>query len=517
MISIILYGRNDQHGYQYHKRLALSLNNLAHLLSHVNDEIIFVDYNTPNDLPTLIESVQDILTEKAKLIIRILRVRPQVHQNYKHRTSRKVLEALARNTAIRRSNPVNPWILSTNPDMIFLPREHSTLSDIVAPLEKGFYTLPRFEIPEYLWDMSLDRLHPGKNIKFLQDHSVELHLHMSVHEKPFIGYENVGDFQLMNRNDIFHIGGFDENMQLGWHVDANLSKRMFCLHHEIKNLSGRLYGFHCNHIRDTNNDMHGKFHLENDWKKFVTEVTTPYTTSLKNWGLKEQTIEEIKLSQNKYFEVLLNLQKMMPAKSYEKKLNPTNFNLSTYDTFHTFPYLADHLATIPSHTKIVYLGFNDTLKKQLTSLLYYLHGTTFTCNDIINADIYIFDFGFDTDDKRDSITRKKLQKQVMKYFSAIIVLQKKHKKQNKLIGIHTSYTYFRYLFKMKVNMSDSGYNTNICYGYAELKKPALKRAHLFSRCKLWLQYCYVRYFFNGNDKIHEKILGSRLVRYFIKT
>ena len=59
MLSVILYGRNDSYGYNLHKRAAISLNCIAEMLSGEHDEIIFVDYNTPNDLPTFIEAIYD--------------------------------------------------------------------------------------------------------------------------------------------------------------------------------------------------------------------------------------------------------------------------------------------------------------------------------------------------------------------------------------------------------------------------------------------------------------------------
>jgi len=62
MISVILYGRNDSHGYNLHKRAAISLNCISEVLSQPDDEIIFTDYNTPNDLPTFIEAIYDTLT-----------------------------------------------------------------------------------------------------------------------------------------------------------------------------------------------------------------------------------------------------------------------------------------------------------------------------------------------------------------------------------------------------------------------------------------------------------------------
>ena len=49
MLSVVLYGRNDSHGYNLHKRAAISLNAIAELLTDPDDEILFVDYNTPDE------------------------------------------------------------------------------------------------------------------------------------------------------------------------------------------------------------------------------------------------------------------------------------------------------------------------------------------------------------------------------------------------------------------------------------------------------------------------------------
>ncbi len=76
MISIVLYGRNDSYGYNLHKRAALSLNCMAEVLTDENDEILFVDYNTPDDFPTFPEAICDTLTDRAKRLLRIIRIRP---------------------------------------------------------------------------------------------------------------------------------------------------------------------------------------------------------------------------------------------------------------------------------------------------------------------------------------------------------------------------------------------------------------------------------------------------------
>ena len=65
MFSVILYGRNDSHGYNLHKRAAIGVNALAEVMSDSDDEILFVDYNTPDDHPTFPEAIHDTLTDKA--------------------------------------------------------------------------------------------------------------------------------------------------------------------------------------------------------------------------------------------------------------------------------------------------------------------------------------------------------------------------------------------------------------------------------------------------------------------
>ena len=123
MISVVLYGRNDSHGYNLHKRAAISLNCIAEVLSDPGDEILFVDCNTPNDLPTFIEAIYDTLSPRAKQFLRVFRLRPELYARLVGQTHLFATEPHTRNIALRRSNPRNRWVLSTNTDMIFVPDE----------------------------------------------------------------------------------------------------------------------------------------------------------------------------------------------------------------------------------------------------------------------------------------------------------------------------------------------------------------------------------------------------------
>ena len=57
----------------------------------------------------------------------------------------------------------------------------------------------------------------------------ELHLHEVALRAPYMRFDSPGDFQLMPRQALFDINGFEERMTHGWHADSNMCKRL-CLY-----------------------------------------------------------------------------------------------------------------------------------------------------------------------------------------------------------------------------------------------------------------------------------------------
>ena len=111
--------------------------------------------------------------------------------------------------------------------MLLVPRnEKELLSDILGAIPDGFYQVPRFEIPEMLWEAAFDRRDPVGNLAKLRDWSVRFHLNQVVHNYMPMKYDALGDFQAALREDMFAIHGFDEDMILGWHCDSNLAARL---------------------------------------------------------------------------------------------------------------------------------------------------------------------------------------------------------------------------------------------------------------------------------------------------
>ncbi|MBC8035606.1 MAG: hypothetical protein H7X89_00085 [Rhizobiales bacterium] len=358
MLSIIVYGRNDSHGYNLHKRAAISLNCMAQMLTDDDDEIIFVDYNTPDDLPTFPEAIQDTLTPEARRRMRILRVRPQLHDRLAGLTHLVALEPHSRNAAIRRANPANRWVLSTNPDMIFTPRHDGlTLTSMCSGLADGWYHLPRFELPEALWE-SFDRLDPVGTIDRLRGDAWRFHLNEITYGNDTILYDAPGDFQLFLRTDLEAIHGFDERMVSGWHVDSNIAHRMRLLRGNVGTAVDGLFGYHCDHTRMASVG-HGRDRVENDMRRFILDVDQPsLPQQAEDWGLNGCDLEEFRLGtgRSSLVSALEQVLSPMAETPTEARYTLDTYNDLAYNADHVLPYLADLLLSLPRSTQFAWVG-----------------------------------------------------------------------------------------------------------------------------------------------------------------
>jgi hypothetical protein len=371
MISVVVYGRNDAHGYNLPKRAAISLNCIAEVLDDHDDEIIFVDCNTPNDIPTFPESIADTLTSAAKRLLRILRLRPEQYaRNCGADAKFKVKESLCRNIAVRRSNPNNRWILNTNTDMVFAPFvECKSLSRIVSELQDAFYELPRFEIPESLWE-STNRMDPASIIGSFKYWGLKLHLNEIITASKEVLFDAPGDFQLALRKQLFQIQGMNERMVLWAHVDSNLCKRMWLLNGSTRTILDKLYAFHCDHTR-----FRSVYHAEgnsteNNFQEFFLDVNTPYLPEQANsWGIPDEQIEEISLADRHMARVQVALEQILPGMDKPiavQFIGCNAFDVSLYyDNCHVFPYLADIIANVAPMSAVGYIGNNPLMLSML--------------------------------------------------------------------------------------------------------------------------------------------------------
>lgn len=497
MLSVILYGRNDTHGNNYHKRLAISINCIAEMLSLAGDEIFFVDYNSPEAGPTVIESVQDTLTDKAKSVLRVLRVRSSVHRGRKSRLP--LMEPLARNIAIRRMNPKNRWVLSTNPDMIFVPRgTGKTLSEIAAALPDGFYGLPRFELPENFWDLHLNRLKPQDNIDFLRREGELLRLNTIVRREGFLLFDNPGDFQLMLREDIVRIQGFHEEMTAGWHVDSNLCKRMSLIQ-KFFSLEEQLWGYHCNHALKPS-VLSSKYLSENDWGTFVEKVETPFVPAQeKNWGLPEENIEEISLKSPipSHAEALKHVLAGKKSERHEFMLGNFFAHSLHYSPARIFPYLMDQLLHLADAESISYIGKNQEIY-DLIDRYFKFRKINKKTSIITNyselhkryqsGDLFVFDFGN--------------PKQIIKLFFILCRLSRKEGKETKVIGINAFAAGLNSLFARHFVLTNGGYIPGVTAGHVSRDKApfSLKNRRQW---RLLFAHLTARHFYDYKDKVRS--------------
>ena len=416
MISIILYGRNDNYGYNLHKRAALSLNCMAEVLTAPDDEILFVDYNTPDDFPTFPEAIRDTLTPRAQAMLRILRVRPSQHARFQDRTHLKALEPISRNVALRRSNPGNRWILSTNTDMIFVPRGARSLSGVAADLDGGYYHLPRFEIPEYLWE-TLDRSDPAGTIAEVARWGWSLHLNEVVSGNPTNRYDAPGDFQLGLRDDLVRVHGFEERMLIGWHVDSNIAARMSLLYGRPDTLIDDMFGYHCDHTRQAT-PMHSHNRIQNDWVVHVDHVMqADIPSQADSWGLAGEEVEEVRLSEGsrRYLHALHKAVGEPMRELTPLAYTGPNYDRISYDARHVLPFLLDAFTAYPRGVTVAWFGARADLLQRfavaweamgqtgpilIPALASWLSEGLSSCcrretasNAIAEADILVFDFG----------------------------------------------------------------------------------------------------------------------------
>jgi hypothetical protein len=372
VISVILYGRNDAHGYNLHRRAALSLNCIAEVLTDPDDEILFVDYNTPDELPTFVEALSDTLTDRCVALLRVLRVPAAVHkERFAQRTHLAAIEPVSRNAAVRRANPSNRWLLSTNTDMILLPLSGGSASEICGELPDGFFALPRFELPEWLWER-LPRSDPRRAMEDLARLGPRLRLDEPTVSHEWIRYDAPGDFQLILREEFIAIDGFDEEMLLGYHVDSNLSRRMILRRGLIEDLSDQVTGYHCNHSR-TPTVYHGAGIVANDLDRFfysVDRVELP--EQRQTWGLADLNLEEVSIGRRASVQVAERVASVVPDESTTTR-TPSDalaagFEL-TYDSGHILPFVADSLIVSSADTTVGYIGANAVLLRMLATLV----------------------------------------------------------------------------------------------------------------------------------------------------
>lgn len=373
MISVITYGRNDNYGFNLYKRTAFGFNCLAEVLTD-EDEVLFVDYNTPRHLPTLPEFIWDTLTEKALNLIKVIRIGPETHERIRGNSPLNVLENVSRNAAIVRSDPKNHWMLSTNPDVVLvLASKWSNLAELLQAQPDSFYEMPRFDIPESVWS-ALPRGEPRQNMTLLRDwlvhhkaavaETVPDHRFQKVHL-----FDAPGDFQLAPRDYFFRLRGFDESMNKYLHSDSNLAKRMWLLNGQrTDHLLRHIWVLHQDHYLSGEWATNVGTIVHNDYHEKVL-LQAYIEANEENWGLQKEQLPMFSLAakvgrqRHSFLRSPATVNGNLPlSQELDWRCQPL-YRLCHYQPEVLSLYLREVLQVISPSSQLVYVGTNrETLE-----------------------------------------------------------------------------------------------------------------------------------------------------------
>jgi hypothetical protein len=228
-----------------------------------------------------------------------------------------------------------------------------SLSALAAVLPPGFYAAPRFELPESMWE-AFNRLDPGAVIHDVGRSGWEMHLNEVVGHDDLILYTNPGDFQLVAREDLFAVDGFNEEMLLGWHIDTNLFRRISLLHGGVPpgDLVDRVLAYHRGHLRQLTSS-HRRDAPTDDYTPRAgrRSPTSPHNEPPGDWLAPTSRRFPSSAHAHTYLDVL---QKTSGSEGEQRLLKAATF--FDYDEQHVLPFLLNEFVNAPRSLAVAWFG-----------------------------------------------------------------------------------------------------------------------------------------------------------------
>ena len=222
-LSAVVVTRNDNYGGDLNDRATYCLNSLIDTF----DEVILIDWNSPNSRPLLWDIDKNI---KFRSNLKHIVITPEVASMLTNEDphAQVCCETLGRNIGIRRAT--GDYIVSTNIDVI-APRRDQLEKTINNDLNTStFYTISRRHIE---WK-DIEGFHGGErkydDWEELRNHLIENSEERKYEEKVVDGddYSIVnccGNFQLAHRDIWNEIRGFEEELIYVLYSDTNVQKK----------------------------------------------------------------------------------------------------------------------------------------------------------------------------------------------------------------------------------------------------------------------------------------------------
>jgi hypothetical protein len=209
--TIVVTSRNDGYGGNLELRGSHALNTMIEKY----DEVIYVDWNSPND-----DSLINNLTLKGKGNLRHIQVKKSdIEKINPNLLELPIVEVLGRNIGIRRAK--SDWIVSSNIDIMPDALDEEKVD------KNTFYTVARVNVPVSFFQ-SVDKdffSYCKRNItKFEQAHIIQ-NEEWAGQYNPWSLVVCCGDYQLAHKSLWYEMKGFEESMIYRDCADTNVMKK----------------------------------------------------------------------------------------------------------------------------------------------------------------------------------------------------------------------------------------------------------------------------------------------------
>ena len=215
----VVIARNDNYGGNLTERAGYCINSLTETF----DEVIYVDWNTPDDKVSLIEEAGDLVMRSPKL--KWIRVTSEQASEWTGHDpeAQGVCEVMARNVGLRRLS--TDILVSTNIDVI-CPYRHILNERIQS--NSGFVTTAKRSISLY----DVRPLGTPLDISSVREKLVSLEANYG--QQPDISIRrddkyslvsSPGDFQIAHRDVWYMIRGFEERLYKRGYADTNIQQK----------------------------------------------------------------------------------------------------------------------------------------------------------------------------------------------------------------------------------------------------------------------------------------------------
>jgi hypothetical protein len=265
-LSVVVVGRNDDHGVNFLQRMQTCLDCLVGLAERhrLALELVVVEWNPEPGRASLAEAID--WPAMSTTSARVITVPPALHQRLRHCDQLQMFQMIAKNVGIRRAR--GEFVLATNADLLFSDELVGFLAS--KPLSRNvLYRIDRTDVPAEIEGETIDqrlrycadhilRVHtaygsfvPGRGPGFKRRVKIQLERVMSgARGRPnyFAAFTNgAGDFTLLSRADWDRLRAYPELQQYSLHIDALLCCAALGAGVDVETLPQPMRIFHMEH------------------------------------------------------------------------------------------------------------------------------------------------------------------------------------------------------------------------------------------------------------------------------